>query len=213
MCRFLRTSKSSCGALTLIIFALFPRSFSLLLSSSLVSSSLLPLFSSNRLLGPMTSICESSCLPYLFSAFCKVNMQSELWCRETTKPTDMQNKLSLDLTLRNLIRGGLGNPSDLKTKNYVIIKCTFPNSVFIRFVCLLFCNIYNCSQGMFRLFYFVQVPCKGPDSLGSLVLSFMKSLAKTRRSAWQQDSDSVCLLWLVSFNPLVKLGRYVWSEA
>ena len=66
---------------------------------------------------------------------------------------------------------------------------------------------------MFRLFYFVQVPCKGPDSLGSLVLSFMNSLAKTRRSAWQQDSGSVCLLWLVSFNPLVKLGRYVWSEA
>ena len=78
MCRFLRTSKSSCGALTSIIFALFPRSLASLLSSSLVPSSLLPLFSSNRLLGPMTSICESSCLPYLFSAFCRVNMQSEL---------------------------------------------------------------------------------------------------------------------------------------
>ena len=137
MCRFLRTSKSSCGALTSIIFALFPRSLASLLSSSLVSSSLLPLFSSNRLLGPMTSICESSCLPYLFSAFYRVNMQSELWCRETTKPTDMQNKLSLDLTLRNLIRGGLGNPSDLK-KNYVIIRRTFPDSVFIGFVCLFF---------------------------------------------------------------------------
>ena len=65
-------------------------------------------------------------------------MQSELCSRETTKPTDMQNKLSLDLTLRNLIRGGLGNPSDLKKKNYVIIRCTFPDSVFIGFVCLFF---------------------------------------------------------------------------
>ena len=207
MCRFLRTSKSSCGALTSIIFALFPRSLASLLSSSLVSSSLLPLFSSNRLLGPMRSICESSCLPYLFSAFYRVNMQSELWCRETTKPTDMQNKLSLDLTLRNLIRGGLGNPSDLKQKNYVII-CFHQVCLF---VC--FCYIYSCSQGMFRLFYLVQVPCKGPDSLGSFVLSFMKILVKTWRSAWQQDSDSVCLLWLVSFNPLVKLSHYVWSGA
>ena len=140
MCRFLRTSKSSCGALTSIIFELFPRSFASLLSSSLVSSSLLPLFSSNRLLGPMTSICESSCLPYLFSAFYRVNMQSELWCRETTKPTDMQNKLSLDLTLRNLIRGGLGNPSDLKQKNYVII-CF--HQVYL-FVCFVIFAILSC---------------------------------------------------------------------
>lgn len=206
MCRFLRTSKSSCGALTLIIFALFPRSLVSLLSSSLVSSSLLPLFSSNRLLGPMTSICESSCLPYLFSAFYRVNMQSELWCRETTKPTDMQNKLSLDLTLRNLIRGGLGNPSDLKKKKNTSLSdvhfpILFSSGLFVCF----FWHVYNCSQGMFRLFYLVQVPCKGPDSLGSFVLSFMKSLVKTRQSAWQQDSDSVCLLWLVSFNPLAKI--------
>lgn len=181
MCRFLRTSKSSCGALTLIIFALFPRSLASLLSSSLVSSSLLPLFSSNRLLRPMTSICESSCLPYLFSAFYRVNMQSELWCRETTKPTDMQNKLSLDLTLRNLIRGGLGNPSDLKKKITSLSDVHFPilfsSGLFVCF----FCHVYNCSQGMFRLFYLVQVPCKGPDSLGSFVLSFMKSLVKTRQ--------------------------------
>ena len=205
MCRFLRTSKSSCGALTLIIFALFPRSLASLLSSSLVSSSLLPLFSSNRLLRPMTSICESSCLPYLFSAFYRVNMQSELWCRETTKPTDMQNKLSLDLTLRNLIRGGLGNPSDLKKKlrhyqAYISRFCFHRVCLFV-----FFCHVYNCSQGMFRLFYLVQVPCKGPDSLGSFVLSFMKSLVKNRQSAWQQDSDSVCFLWLVSFNPLAKI--------
>ena len=148
MCRFLRTSKSSCGALTSIIFALFPRSLASLLSSSLVSSSLLPLFSSNRLLGPMTSICESSCLPYLFSAFYRVNMQSELWCRETTKPTDMQNKLSLDLTLRNLIRGGLGNPSDLKQKNYVII-CFHQVCLFVCFVifaiALKACSVFSIS--------------------------------------------------------------------
>ena len=154
MCRFLRTSKSSCGALTLIIFALFPRSLASLLSSSLVSSSLLPLFSSNRLLRPMTSICESSCLPYLFSAFYRVNMQSELWCRETTKPTDMQNKLSLDLTLRNLIRGGLGNPSDLKKKlrhyqAYISRFCFHRVCLFVFFVmftiALKACSVFSIS--------------------------------------------------------------------
>ena len=154
MCRFLRTSKSSCGALTSIIFALFPRSLASLLSSSLVSSSLLPLFSSNRLLGPMTSICESSCLPYLFSAFYRVNMQSELWCRETTKRTDMQNKLSLDLTLRNLIRGGLGNPSDLKKKITSLSSVHFPilfsSDLFVYFsviftIALKVCSVFSIS--------------------------------------------------------------------
>ena len=213
MCRFLRTSKSSCGALTSIIFALFPRSLASLLSSSLVPSSLLPLFSSNRLLGPMTSICESSCLPYLFSAFYRVNMQSELCSHETTKPTDMQNKLSLDLTLRNLIRGGLGNPSDLKKKNYVIIRCTFPDSVFIGFVCL-----------FFVMFTIALKAC----SVFSISFRYLvRGLIPSVRSCWvswkvwwklgsQLDSKTqiafVCCDWSVSIH-WQKLGRYVWSEA
>ena len=213
MCRFLRTSKSSCGALTLIIFALFPRSFSLLLSSSLVSSSLLPLFSSNRLLGPMTSICESSCLPYLFSAFCKVNMQSELWCRETTKPTDMQNKLSLDLTLRNLIRGGLGNPSDLKKKlrhyqAYISRFCFHRVCLFVFFVmftiALKACSVFSIS---FRY--------------------LVRGLIPSVRSCWvswkvwwkigsQLDSKTQIAFVFCDWSASIrwqKLGRYVWSEA
>ena len=96
----------------------------------------------------------------------------------------MQNKLSLDLTLRNLIRGGLGNPSDLKKKKITSLSGVhFPILFSLGLFVCFFCYVYNCSQGMFRLFYLVQVPCKGPDSLGSFVLSFMKSLVKTRQSA------------------------------
>ena len=70
MCRFLRTSKSSCSAVSSSFKEVFPRSLSSLLSLSPDSSSLLPLQSSVRFFASMTSIDEvSSCFPYFFSAF------------------------------------------------------------------------------------------------------------------------------------------------